>query len=205
MTQRPATVRAGSYESRDALELRGRRPARSGREQATAEEFRLGLDDRNDAVVVVPQSHGFTGLKIQEAVEHTRLAVVWARELFGAGPVTLVGLGTGADAALAFSLGYPDQCGRVWIDADGLLSEIKPFDAEHVSPLLGDRPNDLPYVLASRLLAPDRRRTLASVFADKGFRFETPGFGDEAKPGTLCWNGWEPGTDVRHHSRPWQE
>lgn len=92
-------------------------PPAPGEEQALAKA--VG-ERREDLIVLVPQSHGATGLDLDRATRHTVAALAWARELFGAGRITLAGLGGGADAALAVAALRPDLVSELLLETDDL-------------------------------------------------------------------------------------
>jgi hypothetical protein len=144
-------------------------PPRPGLETSLAAELGAALSDRPDVVVAVPQSHGITGLALTKASEHTELAVKWARDLFGAEDVTLVGLASGADAALAVSLARPELFDRVLLEADHLLLEEHHFSAESLSELLSGRRNELAYTLVSRLISAERLGVITGAMESRGF------------------------------------
>ncbi len=145
-------------------------PPQPGVEMDLAVQLGAELADSPDVIVLVPQSHGITGLTLDMASAHAELATIWARDLFATDAVTLVGLESGADAALAVSLARPDLFDRVLLGADHLFLEDARFSAETLYEILVDRRNDLPYIMVSRLAAGDRVAEIEDAMRDLGFR-----------------------------------
>ena len=61
-------------------------PPSPGAEEQLASALGAALAPRSRAIVMVPQSHGFSGLATTTAAHETVLAMRWARELFGRYP-----------------------------------------------------------------------------------------------------------------------
>jgi len=154
-------------------------PPRPGVEMALAAELGVALADQHDVIVAVPQSHGITGLALAKASEQTELAVNWARDLFRAEDVTLVGLESGADAALAASLDRPELFDQVLLEADHLLLEENRFSAVSLDELLMGRRNGLAYTLVSRLISDERLGIIEKAMVRQGFSVEVVAVGEE--------------------------
>jgi len=147
-------------------------PPRPGTEEQLASELGAALGEESNLIILVPQSHGASGLAIEKATHHTELALAWARELFGADQVTLVGLGGGTDAAMAVSLKNPDTFDSVMLCADHLFLEDNRFSGDHLHEALAGRKTSTPYTLVSRLIAGDRLETIESTMRGLGYRLE---------------------------------
>jgi len=117
---------------------------------------------RDDLVVLVPQSHGATGLDLDRATRHTATAVDWARELFGVERVALAGLGAGADAALAAALGRPDLVSALLLEVDGLFAVETGPGPERLEELIAASPPPPPTLLVA---AAGHEESLAAVAA----------------------------------------
>lgn len=104
---------------------------------------------RDDLIVLVPQSHGATGLDLDRATRHTMVAVGWARELFGATRVSLAGLGAGADAALAAALGHPGLVSELLLEVDGLFAAETGLGLARLEDLVAASPPPPPTVLVA--------------------------------------------------------
>lgn len=155
-------------------------PAEPGTEDGLARSLGEALAGQADAIVLVPQSHGHTGLAAGTAAEETILALQWARNLFPGGTVTLVGLGKGADAALETSLRRPDLCEAVVLEGDQLYPDLPGFSEEAVAEALGARPNGLPYTLAAGTLASPRLPVIAAAMQKLGLGVEIRPLGGPA-------------------------
>lgn len=155
-------------------------PPRPGVEMELAAALGAALADRPDVIVAVPQSHGDSGLALAPASEQTELAVHWARDLVGAVDVTLVGLGNGADAALAMSLDSPELVDRVWLEGDRLLSAGGRGSQDGMAEFFAGRVNALPYLLTGRPNPTGWPTQLASSMQKRGFAVETLGLGTPA-------------------------
>jgi hypothetical protein len=147
-------------------------PSRPGTEQQLASELGAALHEESDLIILVPQSHGATGLALEKSTHHTELALAWAKNLFGADQVTLVGLGGGADAAMAVSLKNPGTFDSVLLCADHLFLEDDRFSAEHLHSTLAGHKTSTPYTLISRLIAGDRLSIIESTMRGLGYRLE---------------------------------
>ena len=152
-------------------------PPRPTVEMQLAEALGAALADRPDVIVAVPQSHGSSALALAPASEQTEMALRWVRELVGAVDVTLVGLGGGADAALAISLDRPDLVDRVWLETDRLLVEGDYATPAGWDALLTGRANAVPYLLVTRPDPSERPARLAEAMRKRGFDVEAAGAG----------------------------
>ncbi len=150
-------------------------PPRPGVEMQLATGLGEALAGRGDVIVAVPQSHGESGLALAPASEQTEQALRWARDLVGAAKVTLVGLGGGADAALAMSLDAPGLADRVWLEVDRLLVEGGRGTLEGMAELFEGRGNETPYRLAARPNPGGRPSRLMQVMMERGFAVEGTG------------------------------
>lgn len=166
MVQRSCALHLpAGWRGRDDLHLLLVVPPAPGREQELAAALGARLDD---AVVLVPQSHGSTGLALDKAARHTVLAADWARGFFGPLPLTLAGLGAGADAALAAAQQRPELFTGLLLDADHLFLEDDRFSAAHLSDLLADAAAAPPTTLAARLVVPERLEIVAAALRARG-------------------------------------
>lgn len=123
-----------------------------------------------ETIVLVPQSHGYSSLTTPTAAEETVLAMRWAQELFGRVPITLVGLGNGADAALEASLIQPDLCREILLDGDQLYRDLEGFAARTVVQSLSGRVHRRPYTLTSGQTESPRLDLVESTMAKLGYR-----------------------------------
>ena len=98
-------------------------PPAPGSEKMLAAAVGHALRSYPDLIVMVPQSHGFTGLKTGTSVRHTLLAIDWGRALFETDDVLLVGLGHGAEAALETALSRPDHLRWILLETARLSRE----------------------------------------------------------------------------------
>jgi len=146
-------------------------PPRPGIEMQLAGELGAALGD-DDVIVLVPQSHGTTGLALATASRHTELAVAWARELFHTDDVWLAGAGAGADAALAVSLSRPDLFRGVMLSVDHLFLEDDRFSADHLREVLVGTDSTVPYTLVTGLIAGDRLAVIESAMRESGHRLD---------------------------------
>ncbi len=171
-------------------------PPRPGAEEQLASELGAALSEESDLIILVPQSHGASGLAIEKATHHTELVMAWARGLFHTDHVTLVGLGGGADAAMAVSLKNPDTFDSVLLCADHLFLEDDRFSGEHLRSTLAGHKTSTPYTLVSRLIADNRMSIIESTMRGLGYRLEVMSvpekqadaiwIGDWVKLGTLA-------------------
>jgi hypothetical protein len=79
-------------------------PPEPGTETNLAVALGRRLADHPELIVVVPQSHGFTGLKPDQATRQTSLVITWGQDLLDAKSTYLAGLGFGSDAVLLAGL-----------------------------------------------------------------------------------------------------
>ena len=160
------------YREQEQLRLLVVVPASPGVEEQTAADLGAALGADAGTIVLVPQSHGNTGLAVDKASRQTEMAVSWARNLFHSDDVTLVGLGAGADAALAAGLQRPELFRRIVLCVDHLFLEDYRFSADHLRAALTGRSTDLPYTLVTRLIAGDRLATIESTMRELGYRID---------------------------------
>ncbi len=144
-------------------------PHEPGMESILAGRIGNNMDPAGDTVVLVPQSHGSTGLAVDKASEHTAMAVEWGRELFRTGDVVLVGLGAGTDAAMITSIRRPELFRQVVIGVDDLLLDDANFSAEGFRDALASHVSDLPYVLLTADADAERTRIIADTMSGLGF------------------------------------
>lgn len=148
-------------------------PAEPGSEDQLAKDLGAALAGKLEAIVLVPQSHGYSSLAAGKTAEETVLALQWARNLFPGGTVTLVGLGKSTDAALEASLRRPDLCESVLLDGDQLLPDLRDFSEAAVADILGSRPNQRPYLLSAGTLASPRLPVIVAAMKQAGLQVET--------------------------------
>ena len=173
MTQRLCMMHLPSgYREQERLRLLVVVPPSPGVEEQTAADLGASLGADAGTIVLVPQSHGNTGLAVDKASRQTEMAVSWARNLFHSDDVTLVGLGAGADAALAAGLEHPELYRRVILCADHLFLEDDRFSVDHLRTALTGRNTDLPYTLVTRLIAGDRLATIETTMRELGYRVD---------------------------------
>ena len=157
-------------------------PPAPGTEDALARDLGRDVADRGDTIVLVPQSHGYSGLSTDAAARHAILAMAWAQELFPGGTLTLVGMGDGTDAALEASLRRPDLCYEVLLDADQLYRDLQTFDPSSLAKALGSRPNTRPYSLVSSKPGSERTLLLSKAFADMDLAVKVLSLGNRSTP-----------------------
>jgi|GEM_PF-2938344 len=148
-------------------------PPQPGSEEALARAVGEALATDDQTIVIVPQSNGYSGLTGSRAARNTELAITWSQELFGAGPVHLVGLGSGADAALELSLKRPDLCTKVLLSADDLLVDMESLNTavlqQTLTASLYQRTNELHYTLVSQHAGGGRGPVIAGTMQQAGF------------------------------------
>lgn len=145
-------------------------PPEPGSEDDLARSLGTALEGKLEAIVLVPQSHGFTGLAPEKSAEETVLALQWAQTLFPTGEVILAGLGQGTDAALEASLRRPDLSQAVLLDGDQIFQDMSGFSEAEVRKALGSRSNPHQYILSSGSLASPRLPVLVAVMQKQGFQ-----------------------------------
>jgi hypothetical protein len=145
-------------------------PPTPGSEDDWAQKLGSALEGKSEVVVVVPQSHGYTGLAVAKAADQTAQAIEWAQALFNAKAVTLVGLGTGSDAALTTSLDRPELFREVLLDGDQLYRDLQEFSPSAVGETLTSRVNQCPYSLTSGVPGSPRLPIVESTMKQMGFK-----------------------------------
>lgn len=144
-------------------------PPSPGSENDLATSLGKAFAGNSDVIVLVPQSHGFSSLATDAAARHTILAMEWARNLFQADKITLVGLGTGSDAALEASLRRPDLCRRVLFDGDKIYADLVGFSGPKIVEALDSRTNQLQYTAITGQSSPDRAKLVTESMANLGY------------------------------------
>ena len=144
-------------------------PTAPNTEETLARALGSALGEHKDLIVLVPQSHGFSNLATSSSTQDTRLAITWAQELLGCGPVALVGLGAGAQAALEASLEHSAQCRKILVDIDQLDWNPEDSSPLAVTRAVKGRINQVPYTLASRYPEAGRQAALVNALQDIGF------------------------------------
>lgn len=139
-------------------------------EDLWAQNLAKTLAEAKNTVVLVPQSHGYSGLNSEMAAKETVLAMKWATQLFNQKTITLVGLGNGADAALGASLLAPEYCERVLLDGNQLYRDMREFGSDKVTATLGTNPNNLTYTIASSEGTSELSKVVHLAMTELGFQ-----------------------------------
>ncbi len=160
------------YKKKENLQILMVLPPEPGIEDQLAQSLGSALEGKTDAIVLVPQSHGYSSLATETAAKETLLAMQWAKELFGQETITLVGLGNGTDAALEASLLNPDLCREILLDGDQLYRDMEEFSAAGVDEALGNRLNHRPYTIVSTLSSSDRLPVIESTMKELGYQIK---------------------------------
>ena len=158
------------YRQWEAPEILMVLPPEPGTEEALARSLGQALAGRAEVVVLVPQSSGYSSLAAGRTAGLTELALDWAGSLFPTGRLTLVGLGTGTDAALEGSLNRPERCRAVVLDGDHVYSDLPDFSAAALQAALGDRRNGLPYTVTAGSLASPRLPVIIAAMKQAGLQ-----------------------------------
>jgi hypothetical protein len=144
-------------------------PPGPGAENDLATKLGQALEDEAEAIVLVPQSHGFSSLATDASANHTAMAIEWAKSLFNADKVTLVGLGMGSDAALETSLRHPDLCSQVIFDGDSIFADMAGFSGPKIVETLNSRTNTIPYTVISAKSPEIRVGVVTESMVNSGF------------------------------------
>ncbi len=144
-------------------------PPGPGTENDLASRLGRALEGKSEAIVLVPQSHGFSSLATDVAANHTVLAIEWAKGLFQSDRVTLIGLGTGSDAALEASLIRPDLCQQVLFDGDSIFADLSEFSGPKIVEKIDSRTNTIPYTVSSASSSLNRVDLVTDAMDNMGF------------------------------------